>query len=1079
MSLSKNAGSRFAVYGSCSLLLLCSALAGCGGGATADEPASAPAQPQTQASSEAAPDGMVKIAAAAPTELALIPIKASASSQERPDLGPDKAIDRNNASRWSSAFSDTQDLSLDFGKRVVVTRLLISWENAHALQYEIQSSEDGQQWVTRRVVNDSKGGQENVQNLDAAGRYLRIKGVKRSSPYGYSIFELQAFAAAGGDGDPPPPPPPPNDPTQPGQLLKPLAASSSALENPATGAAQAIDGNPATRWSSAADDRAWLQFDLGAVREVGYMKLAWENAYGRMYEIQSSIDGLSWTTVRRVEQGQGGTEEFFNLRAQGRYLRIQGIQRATAYGYSLFEVEIKSSGVDNTPAQTAGAAHKFPLGEVLPQALFEPQAPIETLQFSLPDGTLITRFGNRAQNRHSRERGEEWNELGFGVNETINPVTGLPQDKGPGDYLNFVPQYFQYRSWGVEIVDNSRVAGVTQPSLRFNLYNNSIEFKNDSIAYFRAFDNPNVTGYGWMNGSNFATDASKPFQTDRCAPVPIPAGPVLGAPLCYTLVTEYPRHAALDAQGLPIAGQVIAARPLRRGDFVEVSPSYFVEDAALRAKGDPGNARYYSGEWVYVVGQGLSPWYGLAPRLNSTPLPAETLSGGSTSLSYNYSDNGRRMFEQPANNIGMLNMQRFVEGRRLLHTDFFSGQHSEAGNLDYPPAKGLAGPFFGKSNCMACHTNNGRSEAANSLDQRLDHMVVKTAFEKDGKQFPHPIYGESIQMNAKSKAGLPQDWGQAVKLAGFDLQTMLLADGSKVELRKPQLAFDGPTPAQFSLRSAMPMIGVGLLEAVAEADILARTRTSPDADGVQGIANFIYDPETGAARLGRFGWKASKVNLRHQAAAALLHDMSVTTPVYPNKSCHTGAPDCRSGARSEPGLSEAELQRITQYLALLAVPAQRSLVSGFPKNVAPLPEHRVDPAQVSWGRKVFETAKCAACHTPEMKTANTHPFAELRGQTIRPFTNLLLHDMGPGLADNLSEGRASGRHWRTPALWGLGYTPWVQEGESKVGYLHDGRARNLTEAVLWHGGEAERSRQSFQQLATTDREALLAFLRSL
>ena len=131
------------------------------------------------------------------------------------------------------------------------------------------------------------------------------------------------------------------------------------------------------------------------------------------------------------------------------------------------------------------------------------------------------------------------------------------------------------------------------------------------------------------------------------------------------------------------------------------------------------------------------------------------------------------------------------------------------------------------------------------------------------------------------------------------------------------------------------------------------------------------------------------------------------------------------------------------------------------------------------GRKAFATANCVACHTPEMKTGNNHPFAELRNQTIRPYTDLLLHDMGDGLADNLPEGKASGRQWRTPALWGIGYTAKVQEGDSKVGYLHDGRARTLQEAILWHAGEAEKSRQRYEAFSAQDREAILAFLRSL
>jgi CxxC motif-containing protein (DUF1111 family) len=357
-------------------------------------------------------------------------------------------------------------------------------------------------------------------------------------------------------------------------------------------------------------------------------------------------------------------------------------------------------------------------------------------------------------------------------------------------------------------------------------------------------------------------------------------------------------------------------------------------------------------------------------------------------------------------------------------------------------------------------------------------MAVRTATtDANGQQVPHPIYGMTVQMNGRSAAtGLPQDWGTSVRVSGFDTKTVTLGDGTAVELSKPKVSFDGPTPSVFSLRSAQPMIGMGLLEAVSDADILSRVRTTPDADGVKGQANFAYDPETGAVRLGRYGWKASKVSLRHQAAGAALLDMSVTTPVYPNRDCLSGK--CTPN-KVERGIAEDDLKLITRYLGLLSVPAQRSVASGFPKGVSPLPYLDVNPAQVALGATVFQSSKCAACHTSEMKTGLGSELAEVRNQTIKPYTDLLLHDMGPDLADNLIEGQATGSLWRTSALWGIGYTERVAGTAGKVGYLHDSRARTLTEAIMWHGGEATTSRQKFEALSKTDRDALLAFLGSL
>jgi len=778
-----------------------------------------------------------------------------------------------------------------------------------------------------------------------------------------------------------------------------------------------------------------------------------------------------------VTNGQGGTEEFFNLGANARYIRMQGISRATQYGYSLFEVAFKSPGSDNTLQPGATSALRFPASGESVVPLPAAAAPLETLQFTLADGTLVTRFGARGFARHGRERGEEWNEIGYGPNETVDPATGLPVDKGPGNYLTFVPQYFKNRTWGVEIVDNSRVPGVTKPTLVVNQYT-SVDFLSGGIAFFRAIDRPGVTGYGWMAPGELVDNNVK-----VCKPAPYPAAGQLAAPggingACTLLVKQYPGMNGLDANGFP-NGTNIPARPLVVGDVIEVSPSMFSTTESMLGKGDNGGIRYYSAEWTYVVGTGLRPWYGVQPRLNSVPLPAETLSGGLGSVSYNYSDNALFMFQQPQNNVGMQNMQRFVEGRRLIHTNFTTGDHNEAGNDRYTPAVGLQGQRFNQSACIGCHVNNGRSPAPLAANQKLDTMSVRVAVTgADGQQMPHPLYGTAVQMNAVSATGAPQNWGTGVRVAGFEARTVKLADGSAVELRKPTLAYEGPVPEIASLRAAQPMIGTGLLEAVAEADILARVRSAPDADGVKGAANFVYDPESGAVRLGRFGWKASKATLRHQAAAALLQDMAVTSPVYPNRSCSSDPAGCRS-ASAQRGVSEPELQLISQYLALIAVPAQRSLASGFPKGVAPLDEHRVDPQQVGAGSRLFQAMRCSACHTVEMRTGPGHLLAELRNQVIRPYTDLLLHDMGSGLADNFVEGQATGSMWRTAPLWGIGYTDKVMGNGGKAGYLHDGRARNLTEAIMWHGGEGEAARQRFAALSQTDRDALLAFLKSL
>ena len=738
------------------------------------------------------------------------------------------------------------------------------------------------------------------------------------------------------------------------------------------------------------------------------------------------------------------------------------------------------------------------------------QEPLETTQFTLADGTLVTRVGVVGRGRHARERGEDWNEIGYGNNDTVD-ANGKPVDKGPGHYLDFVVNYFKNRTWGIEIIDNSRVPGVTRPTLRVNQYFQEAQ-KAGGQSYVHGFDRVGVTGFGWMTPGQLKDDT---LYGNNLADCPVMQKPPNGKLLhpdtvlndgCSVTVDSYPGHAALtpDANGVmarledvpgatrfydfrvtngvtgvQVTTKDIGASPLRIGDAIEFSPSFFSTPEAMAVVNDSGGLRYYTTENTYVVGVGVRPWYGVQPRLNNAPLPPETLQGGTGSVSYDYADNGKFIFQQQHNNVGMQDMQRFVEGRRLFHSNMTTGDHNEPGNDRNTAVVGLQGPMFNQSSCFACHVNNGRSPAPAVVNQHLDRMAIHTAMlDSKGKQVPDSRYGVGVQMNGIGASGILVDLGHSAKLAGFDTTTTSLADGTVVELRKPHLAFDGPVPPITSVRAAQPIIGMGLLEAIPEADILSRVRTTPDADGIKGQANFVFDPETGAVHLGRFGWKAAKDSLRHQAASALLEDMSVTSPVYPSRDCLAGPATCKT-AKADKGLAEADLTAIARYLSLVAVPAQRSLVSGFPKGVSPLPDLDVDPVKVAAGAKVFTSINCQGCHVTDLKTSGNHEMDEVRNQSIRPYTDLLLHDMGPGLADSFTEGMASGSQWRTSPLWGIGYTTRVMATEGAVGYLHDGRARTLTEAVMWHAGEADKARQRFAALSAADRQALLAFLNSL
>jgi len=688
-------------------------------------------------------------------------------------------------------------------------------------------------------------------------------------------------------------------------------------------------------------------------------------------------------------------------------------------------------------SSTAGVAHAD-TPQYVP--LYPAGTPItEQIQYSEPDGTLVTRMGMRPNGRHARE---PWDNV-----------------KGEiGQYYLYPAFYFQNRTYGIEIHDHIPAGG---KSIEFFLTVNTGTFDGTTFSLFRNVNDPNVTGYGWALNTGF----NNPTQNNQ--PICMAGQPLQNCKLVVTSNWRTNPHS-----------------PLKVGDPIELAPAEHLArlPGTQTATIDGGGARYYSFEQLYVVGVGLRPWYGIAPRLDSSPLPAATLSGGDTSVSYNYSSEPMRAFEQMANNIGIANTQRFVEGRRLFHTSFVTGQHSEFPDKNpvFTAHIGQLGPRFDQASCVSCHGHDGRSPAA-GVGTRLDTMTILTGgTDITGARLPDPVYGLDIQQDTSVK-GAP-DYG--VTITSYQTTTRTLGDGTVVQLQKPVYGFKGPTPKIYSVRQGPQLIGLGLLEAVPEQTVLALAASpAAAADGVHGTANFVVNPEAGQTQLGRFGWKASAVSLRHQASVALMNDMGVTSPVFPTLDCQRGLSTCRTGT-APTSISSTELDRFSQYLGLIGVPAQRSVTSGYPEGVYVPDINNPDTAAVSHGSQLFAGMNCTACHTASLTTGTTHPLAELRNQTIHPYTDLLVHDMGPGLADSLAEGRANGQMWRTQPLWGLGYLPYVGSGTrlgspASVRYLHDGRAGSLLEAIEWHDGEAQASRLRFEALSAQDRSDLMAFLNSL
>ncbi len=391
-------------------------------------------------------------------------------------------------------------------------------------------------------------------------------------------------------------------------------------------------------------------------------------------------------------------------------------------------------------------------------------------------------------------------------------------------------------------------------------------------------------------------------------------------------------------------------------------------------------------------------------------------------------------------------------------------------------ADGL-GPLYNARACQRCHLKDGRGHPPAGPDDSAVSMILRLSIppRNDAERrlladqavtaIPEPVYGGQLQDLAiaghRREGRIEIVWRE--RPIAFD-------DGAIASLREPRYRIADPEYGPLhpktiiSPRIAPPMIGLGLLEAIDEADILARA--DPDdinGDGISGRVNHVWSHAEKRVVVGRFGWKAGQPTIADQVAAAMAGDIGVSNPLAPAPwgDCTAAQPACVEAPHGGGLEAPAEIMDlILFYSRHLAVPARRD----------------IETPRVLEGKRLFYEAGCTACHTPKHATRRDWPVRGLGGQLVWPYTDLLVHDMGDGLADGASEGAASGREWRTPPLWGIGLTETVS---GHTFFLHDGRARNMEEAILWHGGEAEAARDAFRALPADGRAALLAFLNSL
>lgn len=423
-----------------------------------------------------------------------------------------------------------------------------------------------------------------------------------------------------------------------------------------------------------------------------------------------------------------------------------------------------------------------------------------------------------------------------------------------------------------------------------------------------------------------------------------------------------------------------------------------------------------------------------------------------------YTDNrGRLALKQAVETMTTEELAEFSKGRGL-----FDQMWVIAPSLDQD-IDGL-GPLYNSLSCLQCHQGNGRGHAPIKSGQKLDAMLVRLSqLDKNGNIItPHPIYGDQLQ--DKAVPGVKPEGQASIRYRYF---TVTLQDGTEISMREPKVQLSHPAYTDFSdvvtsARIGPALVGMGFIDAIPAEKIIANADPNDDdGDGISGRVNWLTDPVTAKPQLGRFGYKDNVATLKAQVANAFHGDLGITSSIHPKQNCTSVESDCsKAVSGGEPELTDIQLNAVTTYMQLLAIPK-------------PLP---IDNDQLKLGQDMFNKANCMACHHAKFTTSIDAKPHQLASITISPYSDFLLHDMGLGLADGRPDHEATGMEWRTAPLWGIGLAKTVNR---RVNYLHDGRARTLLEAILWHGGEAAASQQAVLNMSAEQREALLSFLKGL
>lgn len=437
--------------------------------------------------------------------------------------------------------------------------------------------------------------------------------------------------------------------------------------------------------------------------------------------------------------------------------------------------------------------------------------------------------------------------------------------------------------------------------------------------------------------------------------------------------------------------------------------------------------------------------------------PREAYSGGDMTVF----DHSRDAFARPAPNLrdDFETTNRFFVGNSFFNQNWVTAPSSTQGR------DGL-GPTYNATSCSACHFKDGRGAPPQEAGEEFLGLLLRLSVPGTGPNgggLPEPTYGG--QFNHRAINGVAAEGTSRVE---YTERPGAYPDGTAFSLRQPRYVMENlaygamAADVMVSPRVAPASFGLGLLEAVAEQDIVANADPEDsNGDGIRGQANHVWDAVRGQVSLGRFGWKSNVPSLKQQNAGAFVGDIGITTDLFPTENCPATQSDCQAAPNGGTPEADADLiEDVTLYTQTLAVPARRN----------------VHDPQVRRGKDLFAQVGCTGCHIEHWLTSVVEGLPEVSQQDIRPYTDLLVHDMGPELADNRPDGQASGTQWRTAPLWGLGL---VQTVNRHLLLLHDGRARGMEEAILWHGGEGQPSRDRFMALDAAGRQDLLTFLESL